>query len=159
MAISADWVSAIIAALSLGYLIGSGVQWRRDASRNAMPIIRASWSFGSAGFIVKVKLVNRLNEDLDVTKAECRTNFSETIDTRYDPATGKAEFTYEKKPSPMPLRWTFRRPRRTRDHSRSTAPRQRAGSGSRFHPVPERFESGASSSENTRKPVAPGSGA
>jgi hypothetical protein len=106
MAISADWVSAIIAALSLGYLIGSGVQRRRDATRNAMPIIRASWSFGSAGVTVKVKLVNRLNEDLYVTKAECRTNFSETIDTRYDPATGKAEFTYEKKPSPMPLRWT-----------------------------------------------------
>jgi len=103
MQLTAEWVGAIATALATGILIGSGFQRRRDARRNALPIMRAIWKDGQLGFTVTVELENRLNEDLHVTKAECRSRFGEVIPGDYDPETGNVEVTYHKKASPMNL--------------------------------------------------------
>jgi hypothetical protein len=105
MQLSAEWASVIVAALGLGFVVGGAVQRRRDANRNAIPIVRAIWKYGELGFTVTVELVNRLNEDLYVTRAECRSRFSKSIPGDYDPATSKVEFTYELTESPMDLDW------------------------------------------------------
>lgn len=105
MEVTTEWVGAVLTLMGMSGAIGVWWQERRHKSRAAMPIIRTSWNVGECGFTVAVKIVNRLNEDVYVTTAECLSSFKVTKYGEYDPAKGTAEVSCTPQQSPMALDW------------------------------------------------------
>ena len=77
MELTPEWIGVILSALELGGGFGVWIEKRWQANRSAVPIVRAEWRSGSGGHSVRITLVNRLDEDLRIERAEAKTNFVE----------------------------------------------------------------------------------
>ena len=69
MQITPEWVAAIAGALGAAGVFGAWIQRQITARRNATPIVRCVWRQGPAGYSAKIEIVNRINEDLQITRA------------------------------------------------------------------------------------------
>jgi len=107
MQITPEWLGVVLTLMTMSGGFGAYIQRRFDVARHALPIIRSDWNAGTKGFTVKIELVNRLNEDLNITLIEAKNDFSESH-SDYDTNTSKATFTYTLTPSPMPLDWVIK---------------------------------------------------
>lgn len=99
-----QWVAVILTLMGMSGGLGAWLQEQRYKHRAALPIVRTQWNVGERGFAAKVTIVNRLNEDIYVTSAECRSNFS-NVDREYDPSTGQVNFAYTPVESPLAFNW------------------------------------------------------
>jgi hypothetical protein len=87
MEFDAGWVATLLTGIGLG---GAAVGWydqRRQRQRTAMPIIRGEWTSDDDGHSARVTIVNRLNEDLTVTRVEAKARLVHEERT-YDPGGG-----------------------------------------------------------------------
>ncbi len=102
MQITAEWVAVLLTALGMGGAIGSWVQRRLDATRRAVPILRAQWHYGTGGFTAEVEIVNRLDEDLLVETVAARGPFVR-FERTSDGAGGFSQKDVGRDPSPKRL--------------------------------------------------------
>lgn len=105
MEVTPEWVAVVLTLMGMSAGAGAWLQGQRHRSRAAIPIIRANWNVGKKGITAHVTIINRLNEDVYVTTAECPSIFTVVTPSEYDPATGSCEFSYTPQPSPMTLDW------------------------------------------------------
>lgn len=104
MEFSAEWMSVVIGAAVASGGLGAWIMKRIDAARHALPIIRTEWLSGTGGFTAQIEFVNRLNEDLHVTRADAKADFAINR-YKYDTGGSIANSTIETQPSPMVLDW------------------------------------------------------
>lgn len=108
MEVTPEWIAVVLTLMGLSGGAGAWVQEQRHKARAAMPIIRADWRPpGKKGHAVSITIVNRLNEDLVVSHAECRSTFTLSEPGVYDPATGTSQKTYTQVASPMDPAWSI----------------------------------------------------
>ena len=109
MAVKPEWVAIVLTLMGMSGAVGAWVQKQRDRARAALPLVRLQWGEpGEKGYAVSVVVVNRLDEDLLVSRAECRSNFSVAESGPYEPGTGTVPVTYTRAASPMVIAWTVR---------------------------------------------------
>lgn len=103
ISITAEWIAALSGVGALGVAVGAVIRGRIEDARRSMPIIRCQWFEGTAGQSARLEIVNRLNEDLLVSKIECKTRF--VLSTRKPGAVPDepGEFIYEFVDSPRKL--------------------------------------------------------
>jgi hypothetical protein len=107
--ITPEWVAVVLTLMGMSGGAGAWLQQQRHRARAAIPLIRPEWgASGEAGYAVKVHIVNRLNEDLLISRAECRTTFTLAEPNGYDMSKSEAKFTYTKAASPMALAWAIK---------------------------------------------------
>lgn len=107
MELTPEWVAIILTLMGMSGGAGVWLQKRREQARAALPILRPQWGVpAKRGYAVSVLVVNRLKEDLLISKAECRSSFTLVESKDYDPTKGTVEFTYTPSASPMDLVWT-----------------------------------------------------
>jgi hypothetical protein len=99
-----EFASIAIAVLALAVSVFTQWQRRRDIARAALPIVRAEWTSGDAGHAVKITLVNRLDEDLLVSRAEAKARLMKAV-TSYDAAGGMVVSELIPKSASEPLEW------------------------------------------------------
>lgn len=75
MSFSPEWIAIVLTALGMGGAAGVWIEKRLQANRSAMPIIRSVWQTGTGGQGARIEFVNRLDEDLHVTRVECKSKF------------------------------------------------------------------------------------
>lgn len=108
MDVTPEWVAVVLTLMGMSAGAGAWLQVQRHRARAAMPLVRPQWGPpGEKGYAVSVAIVNRLNEDLLISRAECRSSFTLAEPSGYDPSKGKTQFTYTPVASPMALAWTI----------------------------------------------------
>lgn len=105
MELSPEWVGVVLTALGSGGAVGVWIDRRVQEARSHMPIIRTDWSEGSEGYRARIEIVNRLDEDLFVERAEADTDFVETI-YAFDDGGSIAGHSNERYASPRTLHTT-----------------------------------------------------
>jgi len=104
MEVTPQWVGVVLTALGMGAAAGVWLEKRLQVRRDVLPLVRASWKSGAAGHAVKVTLVNRLNEDLRVERAEARTRLVEQSLT-YDAGGSIVNSELVPQGRSVPLKW------------------------------------------------------
>ncbi|WP_305096454.1 hypothetical protein [Croceibacterium aestuarii] len=105
MQITPEWVGVVLTAMAMSGAAATWFERKRAEARQAMPIVRAAWNPEHP--FVTITVVNRLNEDLFIDRAEAKADF---IETRHAPGEGW-EYTPPKVvrvPSPLRLDWHVR---------------------------------------------------
>lgn len=107
MQVTAEWIAVVLTLMGMSGGAGAWWQEQRHKRRAAIPLVRPEWGPpGIKGYAVRILIVNRLNEDLLVSRAECRSSFTLMEPGSYDPGTSTTtESTYTPAASPMALAW------------------------------------------------------
>lgn len=108
MGITPEWLSAwgTVASPVLA-LLGGWLGWHlrgRQATRDALPIVRCEWHFGPAGFTCKIEMQNRINEDLHAIEARASADFA-WYTYKHDAGGSITSNQLHTAPSPFPLDW------------------------------------------------------
>lgn len=108
MDVTPEWVAVVLTLMGMSAGAGAWLQDQRHRARAAMPLVRPQWGPpGEKEYAVSVVIVNRLNEDLLISRAECRSSFTLAARGAYDPSKGTAPLTYTAVASPMACAWTI----------------------------------------------------
>jgi hypothetical protein len=104
MKITSEWVIVVLTTMTMSGGAGAWLHAQYVARRKALPIIRAEWRTGTIAHTVHLHIINRLDEDLYIVKAEADQGFLVNVGAR-DPVLSSISPTWEERPSPMELDW------------------------------------------------------
>lgn len=68
MVVTPEWVGVVLTAMAMSGGIGVWLERRLAQGRAALPIVRARWANHDRVRLVRITLVNRLDEDLLITE-------------------------------------------------------------------------------------------